>query len=141
MFRIKRSGEEEAATGIDMTPMIDMVFQLLIFFMLTSIIAARPVLDLVLPRADQAKPKEDKEEIHLFLRKGGEIFIDEAPVTRQDLPEVLKGRIEGGKTKTLFLSADGQVQFHHFVDLLDLAKGLGVPDLAIVTRSADGESE
>lgn len=139
MFRLK-SGEEEATPGVDMTPMIDMVFQLLIFFLLTSIITTRPVLDLVLPQAEQAKPKEEKEEIHLFLRKEGEILIDERPVAREDLPRVLKARIGTGK-KTLFLSADRQVHFHHFVDLLDVAKEIGVPDLAIVTRPGGGDEE
>lgn len=141
MIRLKGSKDEEAAPGIDMTPMLDMVFQLLIFFMLTSIIAARPVLDLVLPRSEQAKPKEKNEEIHLFLKKEGEIFIDEVAVTREALPDVLKEKVGSGEKKTLFLSADREAHFHHFVHLLDVAKGLGVPDLAIVTRNEGGGSE
>jgi len=135
MLRLKSSRTETGATpSIDMTPMIDMVFQLLIFFMLTSIFASQPVLDLALPKAEHAKADDQKEEVHLFIDREGALFVDQAPVLKEALRAVLKEKLEGGSKKTLLLSADQSAPFRFFVHVLDVTQGLGLRDLAIVTE-------
>ncbi len=134
MLRLKSSRIETGATpSIDMTPMIDMVFQLLIFFMLTSIFASQPVLDLALPKAEHAKVDDQKEEVHLFIDREGALFVDQTAVPKEALRAVLKEKLEGGSKKTLLLSADQSVPFRFFVHVLDVTQGLGLRDLAIVT--------
>lgn len=142
MLKLKSSQMPKSATPpIDMTPMIDMVFQLLIFFLLTSIFAAQPILDLALPPAKHAQAQEEKKEVHLVLKKEGKVFIGEEEIAMGLLPQVLKEKMGAGDKKTLFLSADQEVPFRFFVRVLDMAKGLGLSDLAILTQPAEDRSE
>lgn len=135
MLRLRSS---RAATGsppsIDMTPMIDMVFQLLIFFLLTSIFASRPVLDLVLPEAEHAKTGGEREAVHLFIDREGRLFVDQETVPKEALRAVLEKKLEGAPEKTILLSADQSAPFRLFVHVLDVTQGLGLHDLAIVTE-------
>ena len=135
MLRLKSSRTEADSTpSIDMTPMIDMVFQLLIFFMLTSIFASQPVLEMVLPTAENAKSGDEVEEVHLFIDREGTLFVDQSAVKIEALHEVLKEKLSEGPKKTLFLSADQSAPFRFFVHVLDVTQGLGLRDLAIVTE-------
>ena len=91
MLRLKSSRTDAGSTPfIDMTPMIDMVFQLLIFFLLTSIFAAQPALDLTLPSAEHAKEEAREESVHLFIQKEGTIFIDEEEISLEGLGAALQ---------------------------------------------------
>lgn len=142
MLKIKSSQTmNRSGPSIDMTPMIDMVFQLLIFFLLTSIFAAQPVLDLTLPAAEHARDKEENKKFHLYLNKGGKIFIDQEEVSVEDLSKALKEKMEAAGEKALLLSADEEVPFRSIVRVLDVVKGLEILNLAIVTRPIKGESK
>lgn len=135
MLRLRSSQREKEFTpSIDMTPMIDMVFQLLIFFLLTSIFASRPVLDLVLPEAEHAKAGGEREEVRLFSDREGTLFVDQAAVPKEGLRAVLEKKLESGPKKTVFLSADRSAPFRFFVHVIDVTQGLGLQDLAIVTE-------
>jgi len=135
MLRLKSSQTEAHSTpSIDMTPMIDMVFQLLIFFLLTSIFACQPVLEVALPEAEHAKSADAREKVHLFIDREGALFVDQAAVPKEALRAVLKEKLEGGPKKTLLLSADQSAPFRLFVHVLDVTQGLGLQDLAIVTE-------
>lgn len=140
MLRLRRAHTaNDLAPSIDMTPMIDMVFQLLIFFLLTSIFASRPVLDLVLPEAEYSKASDQERELHLSIQKGGRIFVNQEEVPMEHLQAALKKRIKKDQRKTVFLSADSDVPFQIFVTVLDIAQDLGLSDLAIVTRPKEGQ--
>lgn len=135
MLRLRRSQTaRESVPSIDMTPMIDMVFQLLIFFLLTSIFASQPVLDLTLPKAEHAKAEDHKEEVRLFIDREGALFVDQQSVPKEALSAVLKEKLERGPKRTLLLSADQAAPFRLFVHVLDVTQGLGLQDLAIVTE-------
>lgn len=135
MLRLRYNrGKEGSNSTINMTPMIDVVFQLLIFFLLTSILVAQPVLELVLPEAEHTKGKEERNEIHLFIQKGGKVFLGEEEVSMEDLSEALRNKMGNAVKKGFILSVDQDVPFRIFVRVMDIAKGLGISDMAIVTR-------
>ncbi|MFQ5949554.1 MAG: ExbD/TolR family protein [Nitrospiria bacterium] len=140
MLRLK-SGQQHTGSPpiINMTPMIDMVFLLLIFFLLTSIFVSRPVLDLTIPEAANSTTQEKGKEIRLFIRRGGEIEIDREEIALENLATVLRTKVERDQKKTLFLSADQDIPFRLFVRVLDVAQGLDLSDLAIVTQSPEGK--
>lgn len=138
MLRLKSSKAlKGGASLIDMTPMIDIVFQLLIFFLLTSIFASQPTLDLVLPRADHAQVREEKKEIHLFIQRGGEVFVDREEVPLGKLRSALEQKIGEDRKRPLFLSADQDIPFQVFISVLDTIQGLGLSDLAVLTQPGE----
>lgn len=135
MLRLKSSRTDaDSIPSIDMTPMIDMVFQLLIFFLLTSIFAAQPVLDLTLPSAEDAKEKGQEESVHLFIRKEGKIFIDEEEIPLEGLGAALQAKIGADRKRPVLLSADREAPFQRFVDVLDVVRRHDLSNLAILTR-------
>lgn len=124
---------------IDMTPMIDMVFLLLIFFLLTSIFAGQQVLDLVLPEAGHARDPIIVNEMHITIQKEGRVFVDKREVAIAELESTLRGHSLENQHKTVFLSADKETPFHIFVKVLDTLQGMGLPDLNIVTQREDSQ--
>ncbi|MFY9269837.1 MAG: biopolymer transporter ExbD [Candidatus Manganitrophaceae bacterium] len=141
MLRLKsRRTVSGSGPAIDMTPMIDMVFQLLIFFLLTSIFASQPVLDLVLPEAGNTRAPDERKEIALFLQKNGSIMIDRDEVSPEALRAVLEKRMGENRDIPVLLSADRDVPFQRFVTVLDALQGLGLPNLTILTQPREDGS-
>jgi len=113
--------EPDDSTGINMTPMIDVVFQLLIFFMICSDMSINDVAKLTLPTASQAVP--DKGEIHrqtINIEKDGSIYVGKVQVSLDQLEdevlrveaEIYKGRGENASSeKPILIRADREVKF------------------------------
>lgn len=138
MFRLRPPARSMSQTGhFDMTPMIDMVFLLLIFFLLTSVFSQQQVLDLALPTAAQARPEEKTDVIRLAIQKEGRIFVEEQEIPLAALTEVLLQKRKGEEKTTVFLSADRTVTFQVLIQVLDQLQGAGLSDLSIVTQTGE----
>lgn len=119
-------------------PMLDVVFLILIFFLLTSIVATKPVLNLDLPRAEHAEMSGRKTQHHLVIQKNGQMTLDEQSVS----PAELEGRLNQMRAvspeKKLLVSADKAAPFGVFVQVLDLAQKLNLANLEILTAPEKG---
>lgn len=73
---------------IDLTPLIDVIFMLVIFFVMTMTFS-KPVLDLVLPSADNSVVRKKEAELVLNVKSDGSIYHEGALVTKEDLPQFL----------------------------------------------------
>ena len=73
----------------DLTPMIDVVFQLLIFFMVTAVFAITPGLDIKLPEAEEAQAP-DKENLFIVVDQDGNMKLNHKTVTFANLREELE---------------------------------------------------
>jgi biopolymer transport protein ExbD len=102
--------------AIDMTPMIDCVFQLLIFFLLSSSFLA-PSVKLQLPRAS-ADPPTAVETVIVTLDAAGRLFVNKAVVSRDSLAEALHGEWAGRKDRTVMLRADRGLPYEKVLDAL-----------------------
>ncbi len=108
---------------IDMAPLIDVVFLLLIFFMLTSNFVP-PAIPLKLPHAggDTAAPVE---AVVVSLDAGGSLFVDGEMVTEAGFSEALKTALAASKTTTVHFRGDRTAEYGRFVELMDLARKAG----------------
>jgi biopolymer transport protein ExbD len=102
-----------------MSSMTDIVFLLLIFFMLTSTMVTTNALDLVLPKA-QGKTDSNKN-IAVSINKELEFFIDKEPVSETDLESKLLSLFSADKTKAIILRAEEGVPIEKAVNVLDIA--------------------
>lgn len=102
---------------IDLTPLIDCLFMLIIFFVLTMSFS-KPVLEVVLPQAESGIKTNDRTEILLSVKADGTFWLDQKPVTLTALEQVLDDRPEA----ILNIYMDGSAPFDRFVNVLDLAK-------------------
>ena len=100
--------DEDAS--IDLTPVIDVIFMLLIFFIMTTTFS-KPVLDIVLPASETA-------ELVISVKADGTIYYQDQQLTKEALTAVLETRPEA----LLNLYVDEKAPFEAFVGVIDIAK-------------------
>lgn len=112
-------GRNKVSPEFNMSSMTDIVFLLLIFFMLTSTMVTTNALDLVLPKA---KGKTDSNKnISVSINKELEFFIDKDPVQEADLEAKLLSLFSNKEDKAIILRAEEGVPIEKAVSVLDIA--------------------
>jgi biopolymer transport protein ExbD len=112
-------GRNKVSAEFNMSSMTDIVFLLLIFFMLTSTMVTTNALDLVLPKA-QGKTDSNKN-IAVSINKNLEFFIDKEPVSEIELESKLLSLFSADKSKAIILRAEEGVPIEKAVNVLDIA--------------------
>lgn len=118
---------------IDLTPMIDVVFQLLIFFMVSTTFIVTPGLKLNLPEASNADTVEQTQDLTIELKADNTLYLNKSRVDLQNLESDLKS-LAAGKDPTLIIKADGNVSHSSVVEIMDVARKVGLKKLAIATK-------
>lgn len=111
----------KVSTEFNMSSMTDIVFLLLIFFMLTSTMVTTNALDLVLPKA---KGKTDSNKnTTVNINKDSEFFIDKNPVEKEQLEEQLLAILPTGndKARAIVLRAEKTVEYDNIIYVMDIA--------------------
>lgn len=112
-------GRNKVSPEFNMSSMTDIVFLLLIFFMLTSTMVTTNALDLVLPKA-QGKTDSNKN-ISVSINKDLEFFIDKNQVQETDLEATLLSLLSDKDYKAIILRAEEGVPIEKAVNVLDIA--------------------
>lgn len=112
-------GRNKVSPEFNMSSMTDIVFLLLIFFMLTSTMVTTNALDLVLPKA-QGKTDSNKN-ISVSINKELEFFIDKDQVQETDLEATLLSLLSNKEDKAIILRAEEGVPIEKAVNVLDIA--------------------
>ena len=115
----------------DMTPLIDCVFLLLIFFMVTTVFLHTKGLDVDLPAPSEAE-EEQKKDINVILSEEGAIEIGGEAVAAADLGARLTTAMEEANNENIIVQADEECAQKHVVYVVDTAKGVGVKGIALV---------
>jgi biopolymer transport protein ExbD len=134
---VKRRIHDEEAAGIDMSPLIDMVFILLIFFMVSTTFVKDMKIDLERPGASSSKPASSKS-VRLFIDRQGIVYLDGAEIR----PWVIQGRLKeifgDSDSKSVLVIADAQVQAERLIEVVDEARMAGATDVGVATESEGG---
>mgnify|MGYP000044545007 CR=1 FL=1 len=120
---------------IDLTPLIDCLFMLIIFFVLTMSFS-KPVLDIVLPQAERSVTEMRQDEILFSVKEDGTFWLDGAPSSL----EALKLRLEAEPAKRLNIYMDERAPFSRFVAVVDVAKALRDGRFVISTAASAKEA-
>ena len=122
---------EHGLESIDIAPIVNIVFLLLLFFMLTSSFVMQPGITVDLPRAltsEVLKP----ENIEILVTSGNTTYLNDKTLTLSDLKTFLK---QGAKRNyTILIKADKQASLGRVVEIWDLARGLGFSQINIATN-------
>ena len=126
-------GRNKVTPEFNMSSMTDIVFLLLIFFMLTSTMVTTNALDLVLPKA---KGKTDSNKnVAVSINKDLEFFIDKDKVSEAELESKLLPLFSTDKEKAIILRAEEGVPIEKAVSVLDIANRNQIKvDLAVRTK-------
>lgn len=133
-FRTKK----KKRVSINITSLIDVVFLLLIFLMVSSTFLEQPGIKLELPHADTAEVVNQKE-FTLFVDKVGNLYLNNNEVDMAKLEEKLKKVLPEMKDGALILKADQDVTHGTVVRIMDSVKKSGVKKLIIGTKLAPGK--
>lgn len=112
-------GRNKISPEFSMSSMTDIVFLLLIFFMLTSPAITPEALDLILPKAKGKTTT--KQNIAVSITKDLQIYINKERVTNSALEERLKAALAGVEDPTIILRAEEGVPIEKAVDVMDIA--------------------
>jgi biopolymer transport protein ExbD len=118
-------------TDPDLTPLIDCVFLLLVFFMVTTVFVHAKGLDVDLPAPSEAE-EEQKKDINVVLSPEGKIEIGGEPVEVAQLAERLTAAMEKANNENIIIQAHEECAQRHVVLVVDTAKGVGVKGIAFV---------
>jgi biopolymer transport protein ExbD len=119
---------------INITSLVDVLFLLLIFFMVSSTFIEQPGMKLELPDSESATIEKIKELV-LEINPDGSILLNESPVQLDSLEKSFKRMLPALKSPSLILKADQSVPHGTVVKVMDKAKLSGLEKLIIATKS------
>lgn len=122
-------------TDINMTPLVDVIMQLIIFFMITTTFRTAPGIMLDLPNSNTAQ-SVSSSAIRVVVMSEDEIYIDKARTTLQALPEQLKQKVAGADTSQVQAVLEGRsgAPYQLIISVLDAFRQNGVQNVGLITR-------
>lgn len=117
----------------DLTPLIDCVFMLLIFFMVTTVFIKTKGLMVDLPKATAAEETPGKD-INVVIEKSGDIEINGEKIEWDKLEETLRRAKEALKSTNVVIQADREVKHKLVVRVVDAARGEGIDGIVFATE-------
>jgi biopolymer transport protein ExbD len=132
-MRFIKAPEEEP--NISIAPLIDIVFLLLIFFMVTSHFDIASGVQISLPEVAQRLMNEEKNtRVTLVVDKSSETYLEGQKIDMNDLQDKLSRFVQEREILHLVLQADKDVSHGKVVEIMDIAKSAGVQSIIIAAR-------
>ncbi len=135
-----RPGHQEENVDVNLTPLIDVVFLLLIFFMVTTTFDRHAKLKVSLPESSAKVSQQQSEPLVLSIDAKGNYFLNERQIVNQQLDtlkqalqKVISKDGQDYKDVTLVLKADANTPHQSVVRAMDAASQLGLTKLSIAT--------
>ncbi len=132
-FRQRKSQE----IGVDMSPLIDMVFILLIFFMVSSTFVKDMKLDLNRPGASSAS-KASSKVIRVYIDKAGETYVDAQPVKVWAIQGKLRDMLRTSAEHSVLVVTDDGIEVNKLIEVVDQCRMAGAKDVAVATEKEVG---
>ncbi len=123
-----------ASSVLNLTPLIDIVFLLLVFFMLTSHFIEDQAIDVDLPKAKNGNEAIEREYVEVVVNSNGELLVDGKEVQLEHLEETLRGALHAPETRFVRLRGDHEARLGLAVSVIDAARAAGAESLDILTR-------
>jgi biopolymer transport protein ExbD len=130
-----RPHKRRSSVVINVTSLVDIMFNLLLFFMVSTSFISSPALKLELPTAKHAEIVQQKP-IVVYIDKDSIVYLNDEPLDISLLGAALVEKIAGSQEKSVILKADSRVTHGTVVQVLDAIKGAGATRLVISTQPA-----
>jgi biopolymer transport protein ExbD len=131
MARRHRREEEDAA--IDMTPMLDIVFIMLIFFIVTTSFVKEAGIEVLKPEASQAESKP-KANIFIAVTSNGDIWMDKRQVDIDLVQSNIEKMLAEQQTDTVIIQADEEAKHGKVVKVMDQVKAAGIDKIVVAGK-------
>jgi len=135
---VKIRMRERKKARIEIIPMIDVIFFLLVFFMVSSLAMTKiNSVPVALPQTSSS-PESLKQEVILTIQKNGEILINKTPASLQTLGSTLVAAMADHPQDALVVNADEAASYGLVVQAMDQARQVGVRKFALATKADAG---
>lgn len=133
-FRRKQS--MEAVSEINVTPLIDLAFSLLIIFMITTPLLEQTIpLQLPLEQAKPQQPRADMEIQAISIDREGQVFWGKEPVSLAKLDDMLRGLAARPNPPVLSIRGDASIQYQRIIEVLDRVKANELTRISLDTQA------
>jgi biopolymer transport protein ExbD len=128
---------DQGSKDIDISPLIDMVFILLIFFMVTTTFVKDMKIELERPGAASASRASSKS-LRVAIDGGGNIFIDGNSVRPWMVQSRVRDFLKGASSKSVLVITDRRVPAERLVEVVDQCRLAGATDVGVATEKEAG---
>ncbi len=129
-FRKKR----REIIGLEITPLVDVIFLLLIFFMLSTTFVVSPGIRINLPKAKSEPVRHEPKELRIKIDAKGATYLGNRRASPEDLEARFREAARANPDTLVVVEADEATAHKYVVDVMDRAKSAGLHRLAIATR-------
>ncbi|MCE5252358.1 biopolymer transporter ExbD [bacterium] len=140
---MKKKRERTGLIGegeIDLTPLIDCVFLLLIFFMLTTVFIQVKGLAVDLPgAADQQEEQQQKKDVNIHVSAAGEFTVSGEKVPASGLASAIKGAMDINNNRNVIIQGDPESKHKDIVYVMDMAYSVGAEGMAFAIEQDSGQ--
>lgn len=134
--------QKDSEVSVNLTPLIDVVFLLLIFFMVSTTFTKETHLSLDLPEAEGEQSSDQPDQIEILIDSNGQYVINQRSLASSSIKIVMAAlkEVSGGDTSLpLVITADAQTPHQAVVTAMDAAGQLGFAHLSLTTRKPAGD--
>jgi biopolymer transport protein ExbD len=126
-------GEKDVYDEINITPMLDLAYVLLIIFIILTTATVQGI-KVNLPKASAQPSLAENKTKAITIQADGTIYLDTFPVTMSELENLLRQYKAAKPDLPVIIKADSQIQYQKVVDVLDLLGRLEISQLGLVTQ-------
>ena len=128
-------------SSINIIPMIDVIFFLLVFFMLFTSFRSTPEgLDMQLPKA-VTTTQQNENDLLVNITKDGNYYYNNENISLNKLTEIVKEEYDNSGDVTAIINADKEVQYKHVIEVMDSLRNAGIYKLALAAEPKGEEDE
>ena len=143
-MRLRKNPKPKISPSVDLTPLIDVVFQLLIFFMLSATFVVQSSIQIEMPEAEGAT-KLDQKDLSITLAYGtggpegkGKIYVENEEVqSMEELTRILAERVQERPDLRLLVRTDARADSGRLVEVLGIGSSVGIENFGIGARPPD----
>lgn len=126
---------------INLVPMIDVIFFLLVFFMVFTTFRTTPYgVDLKLPKATNVV-QTNAENIIVHITSDGHLYLKDKPVTPEELQGQVKGQLEKKPDIVIVLKADENARYKSLVKVMDVVSEVGGYNFALAAEKVESQQK
>jgi biopolymer transport protein ExbD len=131
-MRLQRRNIKKAR--IEIIPMIDTIFFLLVFFMISTLSMAQyRGMPVNLPKTASGQ-QAPAESAAITIDKANQVFLDKRAVDKAELPDLLREQLANNPELLVVINADDSVEHGHVVEIMDIARSANVARMAIAVK-------
>ena len=127
-------GEDEENFSFDLTPLVDVVFLLLIFFMVSTVfVDFKRQMDISLPPSKSSVPSEDREPVKIDLTVDKQIFLNGEKVTLEEFESELS-KISVSKNNAAVIRADKNLPYGNVIKIMGVLQSAQILDIGVAVK-------